>query len=210
MPEKLGGEKIWSLNCGSPFPIYKMNWNGKNIAVCQTLIGSAGTVGIAEEIHSLGANKLVLFGSCGTLDSSLTAGHLIVPTEAYRDEGTSYHYMAVSNYIKIQTADKLAEILDEFSLPYVKGKTWTTDAIYRETRNNVNARKNEGCITVEMECAAFMAFAAFRNIEVYQYLYAEDNLDCEEWERRTMGSVHIDIKERYLRIALDTAAKFAE
>lgn len=52
----------------------------------------------------------------------------MVPTEAYRDEGTSYHYAPASDYIKIQNADVVAKFMETVGLPYVKGKTWTTDA----------------------------------------------------------------------------------
>lgn len=34
---------------------------------------------------------------------------------------------------------------------------WTSDAIYRETPDMIELRRNEGCITVEKEAAAFFA-----------------------------------------------------
>jgi uridine phosphorylase len=126
---------------------------------------------------------------------------------AYRDEGTSYHYLPVSDYVEIATADKLAEILSQLNIPYVKGRTWTTDAFYRETRKNMTARKKDGCIAVEMECASIMAVSQFRKKEVYQYLYAEDNLDGEAWDARTMGKAPKSAIEKYLRIALEIAAR---
>ena len=81
----------------------------------------------------------------------------MVPTEAYRDEGTSYHYAPASDYITVKNSEKVAEFMELAGLPYVKGKTWTTDAVYRETRGNFDKRKNDGCISVEMECAAIQA-----------------------------------------------------
>jgi uridine phosphorylase len=68
-------------------------------------------------------------------------------------------------------------------------------------------RKNEGCITVDMECASIMAASQFRGIDLYQYLYAEDNLDSELWDSRTMGKVPKTANEQYLRIALEIAAR---
>src|SRR5215469_7475924 len=41
------------------------------------------------------------------------------------------------------------------SKKYVRGKTWTTDGLYRETRARINRRGREGCVVVEMEAAAF-------------------------------------------------------
>ncbi|MDR3314555.1 MAG: nucleoside phosphorylase [Oscillospiraceae bacterium] len=205
IPTRFGGEVIHTLHAGFRIPVYKIQYKGVAVAVYQTLIGAASTVALAEEVHSLGAKRFVVFGSCGVLDRALTAGRLIVPTAAYRDEGISYHYAPAADWIDVPTAARLGEILDALHLPYITGKTWTTDGLYRETRKNVALRRAEGCITVEMECAALAAAAGLCGFEVYQYLYAEDNLDCETWERRTMGNVPMDTKERYLRIALDVA-----
>ena len=199
-------EKISEFQAGFTISIYAVTHKSKKIAVYQTLIGGAGSAGILEHMIAKGAKKFLFFGSCGTLDKNISVGNFIIPTEAYRDEGTSYHYMPASDYIEVKTADKLAEIMTELNLPHVKGKTWTTDAIYRETRNNMLKRKNEGCLTVEMECASVMAAGQFREVDVYQYLYAEDNLDSDEWERRSMGSVALSTKEKYLMIALDIAS----
>jgi uridine phosphorylase len=205
LPAVFGGEVIHTLHAGFMIPVYKIQYKGVPIAVYQTLIGAAGTVGLAEEVHALGAKRFVVFGSCGVLNRELTAGRLIVPTEAYRDEGASYHYAPAADWIEVPTAQKTGEILDALQLPYTPGKTWTTDGLYRETRRNIAARRAAGCITVDMECAALMALAQLRGFPVYQYFYAEDNLDSEIWDRRTMGNVPLDTKERYLRIALDVA-----
>lgn len=200
-------EVIATLRGGWDIPVYKLRWHGRDIAIFQTLIGGAGTAGLLEEALAMGAKKVLLYGSCGVLDSALTAGHFILPTQAYRDEGTSYHYMPVSDYVDIPTAERLASIFDELNLPYARGRVWTTDAIYRETRRNMQKRKADGCIAVDMECASAMAVARFRQAEVYQFLYAEDSLDGDVWDPRTLGAVPVSDYEAYLRIALEVAAR---
>jgi len=196
-----------TLHEGRDIPVYKLSWGGRDIGLFQTIIGGAGTTGLLEEALALGAKKVLLYGSCGVLDGALTAGHLILPTAAYRDEGTSYHYMPVGDYVDVPTAGRLEEIFDELKLPYVKGRVWTTDAFYRETRNNMEKRRAEGCIAVDMECASVMAAAKFRGAEVYQFFYAEDSLDGAGWDPRTLGSVPASEYERYLRVALETACR---
>lgn len=200
-------EVIATLREGRDIPVYKLNWNGHSIGIFQTLIGGAGTAGLLEETLAMGAKKVLLYGACGVLDSALAAGHFILPTQAYRDEGTSYHYLPVGDYVDIPTAERLGEVFDELRLPYVKGRVWTTDAFYRETRNNMEKRKADGCIAVDMECASAMAVARFRGAEVYQFLYAEDSLDGTAWDRRTMGSVPASDYEKYLRVALEAASR---
>lgn len=198
---------IDKLSGGFTIPIYKIDYAGKEIAMYQTLIGGAGTAGLLEEIIVKGGKKILFFGSCGTLDKSLSEGHLIIPTAAYRDEGVSYHYLPNDDYINIKTAKKLSGIFDELELPYIMSKTWTTDALYRETEKNMNARKAEGCLAVDMECASIMAVSEFRGVDAYQFLYAEDNLDASEWEARSMGRLSRNEFEKYLNIAIEVACK---
>jgi len=188
-------------------PIYRVSYGGRDIAVYCTTLGGPATVGIMEEVAALGCEKFMFFGSCGVLDKALAATSLIVPTEAYRDEGTSYHYAPPGDYIEVGTAGRLAAILAELNVPHVCGRTWTTDAFFRETRGNTEKRRAEGCITVEMECASIMAAARFRGMDAYQFLYAADSLDAAEWDVRTLGSLPWDARERLLRVALEVAAR---
>ena len=200
-------EVVAKHHAGRDIPIYRLNWNGRSIGICQTLLGGPGTAGLLEEALAMGAKKVLLYGSCGVLDSALVAGHFILPTAAYRDEGVSYHYLPVGDYVDIPTAERLGEIFDGLNLPYVKGRVWTTDAFYRETRNNMAKRKADGCVAVDMECASAMAVGQFRGAEVYQVLYAEDSLDGDAWDRRTMGAVPASSYEKYLRVALEAASR---
>ena len=200
-------EIIGYINAGSPIPIYKFKYNDKEFAMARTLVGGAGTAGITEELIAMGAKKFLVFGTCGTLDKEILKGHFVIPTFAYRDEGTSYHYVKASDYIEVKTADKLCSIFDEIDIPYVKGKTWTTDALYRETAGNMSKRKSDGCIVVEMECASIMAVSQFRNIPVYQFLYGADTLDGPKWNRRKMDD---SSKEKMEKKILELAFKIAE
>lgn len=170
-------------------PIYQFTHRGNRIAFYTTMISSAGAGTCIEDAHCLtGATKYIMFGSCGTLNREITAGKLIIPTQAYRDEGFSYHYAEAQDYIEIKNAGRVARIFDELGIPYVMGKTWTTDGIYRETKNNLEKRKAEGCIAVEMECAGVQAVCDFRKLELYNFLISGDLLDAPEWEKRILGS----------------------
>jgi len=188
-------------------PVYHVHFEGRDIAVYGSTVGGPAAVGFMEDMTGKGCEKFVFFGSCGVLDRELASESLIVPTAAYRDEGTSYHYAPPSDYIEVPTAPYLAKILSSLHLPHTTGKTWTTDAIYRETRGNMEKRKKEGCITVEMECASIMAAAQFRGIEAYQFLYAADNLDEDVWDARVLGGLPHDSREKFLRIALEVAVR---
>lgn len=187
--------------------VYEIDVKGRKIGVYKTAMGASMAVSYMEEARVMGAKKFIYFGSCGTLDRELEPGVIIVPTEACRDEGTSYHYMAADagDYVKVKTADRTAEILEKAGYKVVKTKTWTTDGLYRETRRNMERRLSEGCRIVEMECSAFMAAAEFRDVECYQFVYTEDNLDAIKWEPRTLGKVPESSWELYLEAAIEIA-----
>lgn len=200
------GQPVAIPETGGSLRVYRLR-TAKSIGICRVPMGAPMTVAYMEECIAMGAKNFVVFGSCGTLDRNIPAGHLIVPTAAYRDEGTSYHYMSVSagDYIDVETADRTAEIIESMGLPTLKTRIWTTDGLYRETRRNMEARRCEGCQVVDMECSAVMTLAKYRGIRACQFVYAEDNLDDIQWDPRTMGKVPKSAKELYLRVAVEIA-----
>ena len=87
-------------------------------------------------------------------------------------------------------------------VPYVVGKTWTTDAFFRETPAKVALRKGEGCLTVEMEAAAFFAVAQFRGVPFGQILYGGDDVSGDDWDHRGWTS-HPTLRERLFWLAAE-------
>jgi uridine phosphorylase len=120
------------------------------------------------------------------LDREIAVGHVIVPTSAVRDEGTSYHYLPPGREVSASPAAVAAitQTLEARHVPYILGKTWTTDAIFRETAGKVARRRAEGCLAVEMEAAAFFAVAQFRGVTFGQMLYGGDDVSGSEWDDR--------------------------
>jgi len=136
----------------------------------------------------------------------------MIPTEAYRDEGTSYHYAPPSDYIIVNNSDTVTDFMKKNGLPYVKGKTWTTDAFYRETINNFSKHKADGCISVEMECSGLQAMCDFRGLDLYMFFTSGDLLDAPKWDARhkkgeTKGTQHdvghFDIALELARFVVD-------
>ena len=186
------------------YPIYAFEYKDELIGVILSPVGSvlcAGT--LAECAHITGATKFVMFGSCGTLDEDVTKGKFVIPTEAYRDEGTSYHFIPPSDFVKISNADKVEAVFKKLNVPYVKGKAWTTDGFLMETVNKVKRRKEEGCIVVEMELAACQAVADYFKLELYDFLQPGDVLIEGSYDKTPLyeanhGLLKLDIGLRIL------------
>lgn len=193
---------------GFKIPVHEVNYNGERIALVQAIVGAPLAAAFIEELATYGCRKFMACGGCGVLQKDIAVGHLIIPVSAVRDEGTSYHYVKPSREISMDShaISVIAATLTEQNVPYIKGKTWTTDAVYRETNAKIKLRKEEGCITVEMEASAFMAAAQYNGVEFGQILYAGDSLAGDAWDNRTW-TTRTDIRESVLKLALDACLR---
>lgn len=186
-------------------PVYKIRYKDTDIAFYQSRVGAPACVVGFEEVVAMGAERFVLFGSCGVLDDEKVKGKIIIPVSAVRDEGTSYHYAAPSTEIEAdeRCVNVLERVLQDLGCPYVKGKTWTTDGIYRETLSTIGERKEEGCLAVEMECASMLAASQYRKIPFIQFLYGADNLGDDTWEIRDLMQYGLESAEKYMALAFE-------
>jgi uridine phosphorylase len=197
-------EEIATLTaCNGNIPIYKLNYKGKDIAFYLTGIGSTLASSICYEVSWVtGANKFIMFGSCGSLDREKTEGKFIIPTESYRGEGCSYYFAKPSDYIEIKNSHKLAEVFNELGIPHVLGKVWTTDSIIRETKGLVMKRKEEGCIAVEMEVAGVQAVCDFYNLELYDFLESGDVLETNGYELEGLNNANHNLDKLYIGLEI--------
>lgn len=203
-------EQICTLDAEEDgIPVYKLKENGLEFALYVSRMGAPACATQLEEMIARGTKKFVMFGSCGVLDRNLGKWKTIIPTAALRDEGLSYHYMPASEEISQpdECIAALKKAFDAMGEDYVEGKTWTTDALYRETRAKMERRKEQGCIAVDMECASVQALAAFRGVKLAQFFYAEDNLDETVWDSRGFSSGIATEADRLLACALACAAE---
>ncbi len=201
-----GTKKIAELSSANGvLPVYQINYKNTPIAFYRSMVGAPACVSCFEEIIAMGAKKFVLFGSCGVLDDEKVKDHIIVPVSAIRDEGTSYHYMAPSAEVPMDTRSVriLESVLTACGYSYVKGKTWTSDAIYRETLSAIKERKEEGCLAVEMECASMLAVARYRHLPLIQFLYGADSLSSDIWEIKDLCSYGLSDAEKYMVLAFE-------
>ena len=210
----LGGEKIAETNdVDGVWPVYKVEYIGKEFAMYKARLGAPACVGCFEDIIPMGVKRIIVLGNCGVLDKSIQDCGIIIPTKAIRDEGTSYHYTPASDYIDVNRKyiPEFIEVLEACGYPYVMGTTWTTDGFYRETRAKIAKRKEMGAICVEMECSAMQAMCDFRGVEFFQFLYAGDNLDHTNWDPRSLsGTSRLDEKEKIAMLAFELAVRIEE
>ncbi len=186
-------EVIGKFECVTKtFYVYKTVHKGIEITFCQAPLGGAGAVQIMEQLIAGGASEIIAAGCCGALVDDVE-GDFFVPTKALRQEGTSYHYLPPAR--EVELSEKAVEAIERALINdgkgYRKCKTWTTDGFYRETKEMVMYRKEEGYSVVEMECASLAACAKMREVLFGQILFTADSLaDVEEHNERNWGNEH--------------------
>ena len=75
--------------------------------------------------------------------------------------------------------------LEKNKISYITGITWTTDAMFRETKALVEQRKIEGAKIVEMEQSGCIAMAQYRGFDYGAIIYGGDDVSQEEWNTRS-------------------------
>jgi len=189
-------------------PVYEFLTDEGPVSVVHPGVGAPLAAGFVEEIASLGVTTLVACGGAGALVDKLDLGHVMIVASALRDEGTSFHYAAPSRIIDADPLGVrvLGEVLDEYKIEHFVGRTWTTDAFFRETRSRVNRRIDEHCSVVDMESSAFIAVAKYRGLRFAQLLYAGDTLAGEEWDSRSWSGAR-SVREELFRVSAVAARR---
>ena len=180
------------------YPIYIFRYKEKDICLCQAPVGASASVQILDFLIGYGAEKIISSGSCGTL-TDIEENVFLIPIEALRDEGTSYHYLHPKRTIcaNKNAVSAIERAFLKNNISYQKCKTWSTDGFYRETKDMVEYRKQEGFSVVEMECSALMACAEFRKAEFGQILFTADtlaNIDNHNDRNWGAGSISLALK----------------
>src|ERR1700752_909678 len=132
-------------------------------------IGGPYAVRIAEQLAACGVELIIGLTSAGRVSRDLPLPCLVSITNAVRDEGTSLHYLRASEEVACPAPDIAALLEDELAetgWAVRRGKVWTTDAPYRETKSQLQMWEKEGVLAVEMQAASLFAFGAARGVAV--------------------------------------------
>ncbi len=194
--------------CYGTNQFYQFSHNGRKLVLFNPIVGAPLAAAFLEIAIALGCRKIIVCGSSGVLDKSIPVGEFIVPDSAVRDEGTSYHYIEPDREIAVcdEALSAIVSTLKDRNELFRMGKTWTTDGFFRETAGRVARRKAEGCIAVEMEAAALLAVAKFRNVPLGYILTGGDDVSSDEWDPRAEVA-RIPSREKMFWIAVESCLK---
>jgi len=164
----------------------------KKIAIVSNFdIFAPGVTYIVEKLIAYGVKKIIAIGSAGSLQPKLSAGSVVVCDRAIRDDGISQHYIPPSYDIKgpKQMVNMFQDILKKANIPYWTGASWTINAIYRETPQEVDYYKKQNVLTVDAEAAALFAVGKHRNVPIGIVLVISDVLLSSGVWKKTVETI---------------------
>ncbi len=206
-----GAKQCANLSVYGGCPVYEDDRHGPRIAFFYPGLGAPAAVATMEEMIANGCHTFIAVGGAGALVPELALGHAMVVDQALRDEGTSHHYLPPSRFVEAdrEVSQAIVSACERSGLAVGRGNSWTTDAIFRETRSRIDRRVEEGCSMVEMEASAFFAVGKHRGVRVGQLLYAGDTLAADDWDGRDWTSA-TQTRQALFDICLDAAASLTQ
>ena len=130
-------------------------------------IGAPITAIATDVMAAVGATEFLILGASGGINKELSVGDIVLCSRAVRDEGTSHHYIKNSFYSNpdIKMTTKLANNMKKNNIRFFKGADWTVDAMFRETKKELEYYREKGILTVEMEASALFAVAKAKRLK---------------------------------------------
>jgi uridine phosphorylase len=186
-------------------PVREGVWQGEPITLAGPAPGAPYAVMVLEKLIALGVQTVLAVGWCGSLRAEAGIGELIVPDATYSEEGTSGHYPLAEPDPRPATGlcQTVQNCLGAAGLAFHRGKVWTTDAIYRETRAKVLAYGSQGMLAVEMEMSALFTVSRYRGIDLAGLLVVSDELFTLTW-RHGLRDEHFRLRrQQAVKVALD-------
>lgn len=152
---------------------------GVEMGLVRCAVGAPYSVLVAEELFASGCQLLISVTSAGQItDDFGSPPYFVLIEQAWRDEGTSYHYLppAERAAIRPDLSRWLGTAFNGSPVPVHTGTVWTTDAPFRETASAIRFYRERGVAAVEMESAALYAFAEARGKRVICFAHVTNQM----------------------------------
>jgi len=160
-----------------------------------------------EVICNAGIQNIIRIGTCGSLDENIKVGDLFIVDEVIRGDGVTPYY--VDKDFKTTSdrniSDMLFDIAKEMGLTVHRGKAWTTDALLRETRSIVEAKRAEGAKVVDMVSSTLLTIAQVYKLKAASILAVSDNVITGEMG--FMNPLYYAAESNLIKIALALVKK---
>ena len=152
-------------------------YNGKKVTVGNGGFYAPDSAFVTELLCVGGINTFIRLGSCGALREDINIGDYILVSDVLRGDGATRYYVK-DDFVPKVSQDVTETIEEVFKSGGVvhKGGIWTTDAIFKETKDIVNPYIKKGAIAVDMVTSPLVTVANLYNKKVAAVCAVSDNL----------------------------------
>ncbi|MDD4294539.1 MAG: hypothetical protein PHP69_03375 [Candidatus Omnitrophica bacterium] len=153
------------------------DYKGKKITVGNGGFYAPDSAFVTELLCAGGIDTLIRLGSCGGMKEEIAVGDYVVATGSVRGDGATGYYVDDDFLPKVD--DQITKVIvDKFKGKGVvhQGKIWSTDAMFKETKEIVNKYIDKGAIAVDMVTSPFIVVSNVYNKKVAAVMAVSDNL----------------------------------
>jgi uridine phosphorylase len=189
------------------YTMYTGTYQGIRVTAINGGRFSTDTSITTEVMCNAGINNIIRIGTCGALSEDIKIGDLVVVDKVIRGDGVTPYYVDkdFQTVADKKISDTLYEVARNMQVNIHRGMSWTTDALLRETREIVEARRKEGAIAVDMVSSSLLTIAQIHQVEAAAILAVSDNLITAEMG--FMNPLYYMAETRLIEIALETVKK---
>jgi uridine phosphorylase len=189
------------------YTMYTGMYNGIKITGINGGRFSTDTSITTEVMCNAGIENIIRIGTCGALDENMKIGDLVVVDEIIRGDGVTPYYVdkTFKTVADKKLSDTLVAVAKEMGVTVHRGKVWTTDALLRETREIVEAKRKEGAIAVDMVSSTLLTIAALHKKKAAAILAISDNVITGEMG--FMNPLYYMAETKLIEISLETVKR---
>lgn len=189
------------------YTMYTGSYSGIKLTAINGGRFSADTAITSEVMCNAQIQNIIRIGTCGALDENIKVGDLVVVDSIIRGDGVTPYYVD-SNFKTAadkKIADTLAQAAKDSGVNVHRGCVWTTDALLRETRDIVEAKRKEGAIAADMVSSALLTIAQLNKVKAGAILAVSDNVITGEMG--FMNPLYYMAETKLIEIALETVKR---
>ncbi len=182
--------------------------NGLQVLMVDCVYGGPVCATVIEEMAYLGVKHVIGYGYSGSLREEFIPGSIVLESSGFVSDGTSREYSTPSEVKAsehlITQYNKLEASLREGVL---EGKTWTTDAIYREYPSKIQSWIQTGADFVNMDTSHFYAVSSAVGIEALCFSLISDYVGGKKWKQQfhDLGQSQIKLYQIVLNLAVSVS-----
>ncbi|HAH19419.1 MAG: hypothetical protein A2Y00_09855 [Omnitrophica WOR_2 bacterium GWF2_43_52] len=189
------------------YTMYTGTYSGIKVTAINGGRFSTDTSITTEVMCNAQISNIIRIGTCGAMDEKIKVGDLVVADKIIRGDGVTPYYVDkdFETVADKKISDTLEKAAKDLGVTVHRGCVWTTDALLRETRELVEAKRKEGAIAVDMVSSTLLTIAQTYNVKAGSILAVSDNVITGEMG--FMNPLYYMAESKLIEIALETVKR---